>query len=177
MRALRSATAVEHERLERRLDIEARFVSVETYRALLERLHGFYAPMEDRLALHVGDLAGLDFEGRRKTALLVADLAGVGGGTVRAPWMSPGDVPAIESRADALATLYVLEGATLGGKTIQRSLTRSLGLESVFFGAYGRETGARWAGFSAVAEAEIPGGDETGAAQRCFVAMEWWLCG
>jgi heme oxygenase (biliverdin-IX-beta and delta-forming) len=176
MHAFRRATAVDHERLERRLDIEARFASLASYRALLERLHGFYAPVEDRLAPFVDDLAGLDYVGRRKTGLLILDLADVSDGTGRVPRASPGDLLMIESRAQALATLYVLEGATLGGKMIQRYLKSSLGVKSSFFGAYGRDTGARWAGFSTVMEAEDPGVD-TAAAQRCFVAMERWLCG
>jgi heme oxygenase len=173
MRALRRATAVDHERLERRLDIEARFASVASYRTLLERLHGFYAPLEDRLAPFVGDLAELEYEERRKARLLIVDLAAVGGGPVHP---SCGNLPEIESRADALATLYVLEGATLGGKTVQRVLTSALGVTSSFFGAYGRETGARWRRFAALLETESAA-PETAAAQRCFVAMERWLCG
>jgi heme oxygenase len=176
MRALRSTTAVDHERLERRLDIEARFASVASYRALLERLHGFYAPIEEHLAPFVSDLAGLDSEGRRKAGLLVEDLFAVGG----TPRFVDADLPAIESRADALGTLYVLEGATLGGTTIQRVLTRRLGVTSSFFNPYERETGARWARFSAVLEiavAETETDAAAEAARRCFVAMEHWLCG
>jgi heme oxygenase len=53
MRDLRAATAERHARLERRLDIAARLESPAAYGAWLERLYGFYRPLEARLSADV----------------------------------------------------------------------------------------------------------------------------
>src|SRR3954447_11068073 len=69
MRGLKAATAAHHERLERRVNIEARVRSRAAYRDLLERFYGFYRPLEVALAPY-GDVVEL----RPKHPLLDADI-------------------------------------------------------------------------------------------------------
>ena len=177
MRALRRHTAQHHERLDARLDIGARLVSLDAYRDLLERLHGFYDPLEERLAPWAETVPGLEFRARRKTPLLVADLHALAG--------HPGPVasalPAVDTPARALGVIYVLEGATLGGKLIARDARQRLGVTpetgAAFFAAYGSAAAARWRAFGTVVEAAHPDpGEACAAAAGCFERMEAWLC-
>ena len=59
--------------------------------------------------------------------------------------------------AKAFGTLYVMEGATLGGQVINRHLKEHLGLTpengGVFFNGYGQMTGPMWKAFGASIEA------------------------
>jgi heme oxygenase len=172
MSALKAATAAHHERLERRVDIAARVRSRAAYRDLLERFYGFYAPLETSLEPYAQPV--LDFSARRKLPLLAADVAALGGDPGALPRAAR--IPRVASVPDALGVLYVLEGATLGGKVIARLAGRSLGLTrehgAAFFGAYGPEVGARWKAFGAVAERHAAAPE---AAVACFEALEEWL--
>lgn len=73
---------------------------------------------------------------------LAADLATLGGAMPTA-----GPAPAL-SLAEALGTLYVLEGATLGGRIIEKHLARTLGLApdtgARYYHAYGEARGPMW---------------------------------
>jgi heme oxygenase len=64
--------------------------------------------------------------------------------------------PAIGTVAEALGAFYVIEGSSLGGKTILKAL-RSQGAptdELDFLDPYGSESGARWRSFLNVLERE-----------------------
>ena len=65
--------------------------------------------------------------------------------------------PVIETKAEALGVFYVLEGSTLGGRTILKAL-RSQGVSTddlYFLDPYGKESGARWRAFLSVLEREV----------------------
>jgi heme oxygenase len=164
MRALKQATAEHHERLERRVDIQARVGSRDAYRDLLERFYGFYRPLERRL-----EPFGLPVE--PKLPLLVADLAELGADPDELPLAAR--VPDVRSERDALGVLYVLEGATLGGAVIAKLARRELGVTAAFFGAYGRDKARRWREFGAVVERH---GAAASAAVACFEDLEAWVC-
>jgi len=61
------------------------------------------------------------------------------------------ELPAIQTVEQAIGALYVLEGATLGGKSISQLLLKTgigLQIENLsFFNAYGKETGPMWMQF------------------------------
>lgn len=86
-------------------------------------------------------------EPRRKLHLLEADLLRLG--------VSPGDLAALPlflarpyaTAAEALGSMYVLEGATLGGQLIARRVAATLGFTPAYHGSYGAEVGAMWRGF------------------------------
>jgi heme oxygenase len=179
MAELRAATREHHDRIEQRVDLTARLASIEDYRRLLARLHGFYAPMEVALAPHAGSIAGLDFHGRRKASLLLDDLAVLGGDA----GPTAGVLPAVASPEHALGVLYVLEGSTLGGAVIGRMAGERLGVTrqrgASFFGAYGGRVGSRWRAFGNAVEDHTGGtapAEMRAAAIGCFEALEDWLC-
>jgi heme oxygenase (biliverdin-IX-beta and delta-forming) len=181
MAVLKTATAACHERIEVRFDLDARLRSPTTYADLLERMLGFYRPVEERIAPYAAALPGLDWPGRRKVPLLLADLGAVG----RAPGapQAVAPLPAVGSADDALGVLYVLEGATLGGTLIARAARARLGVTPVtgcaFFTAYGSATAARWRAFAAIlqtATAGAPSGATLAAATACFTGLEAGLC-
>ena len=179
MAELRAATREQHDRIEQRVDLAARLASAEEYRGLLARLHGFYAPVEAALAPHAGDIAGLDFHGRRKASLLLDDVRALGG----AEEPAAEDIPEVRSQAQALGVLYVLEGSTHGGAVIARMARERLGVTrergASFFCAYGGSVGSRWRAFGDVVEDHTGGtapAEMRDAATGCFEALEDWLC-
>ncbi len=91
-----------------------------------------------------------------------------------------GDLPVCNSIAQAFGCLYVLEGATLGGRVLCRHFNQTLGLDvhngSAFFAGYGEATGAMWALFGErLTAANV---DETAAIQsacQTFQTLEQWF--
>jgi heme oxygenase len=180
---LRAHTRAAHERLDDRL---ARFdwlATPETYAAMLERFYGFYVRAEPQLAAIAAALPGLDLERRRKVPLLVADLTHLG----RTPQQlralpRVGQMPRVDDPARALGALYVVEGATLGGKLIEQAVEQRLGLDrttgTAFFGAYGADDARQWKRFGTVLEREAI---ERGSADMCeaagetFAVLDAWL--
>lgn len=184
--ALRSATRTHHERLERRLGLVDPNLGLPRYLQLLIALHGFYAPLEARLRSLPGwDEVGLDIGARcRKHELLRDDLAALG--------VSRGEVsvlprcrrlPSPVAAPEAMGCLYVLEGATLGGRVIARHLSSSLGLApergASFFAGYGAATDGRWRDFllrlEPVAEGEGRRRRVLELAAETFDNLELWL--
>ena len=117
--ALRAATWPSHQQLEKRIDVKSRFGNLVAYRAHLENLYGFCAALEARVAPDTFGDALPDYPSRRKLVLLARDLASLGlGPDTIATLPCCGDMPAIDSIASAFGCVYVLEGATLGGRTL-----------------------------------------------------------
>ena len=125
------------------------------YRRLLERYFAFYAPVEAQLAgvLCPAPLDGLNFEARRKLPLLRADLASLGGPSADTLPVCDA-LPPLDTPAQAMGCMYVLEGATLGGMVIGRHVQRTLGLTphsgARFFHGNGARTAEVWRAFRAV---------------------------
>ena len=178
---LRAETNTLHKRLEDDLNLIGTGLSVEHYRHTLARFYGFYRPLEEqifpRLPLALRPL----FEGRRKTAKLERDLTFLR--------ISPNNlpncpfVPDVTRLPDLLGSLYVTEGATLGGQLISRHIETILGLRNStgyeFFSGYGAETGSRWKSFrTALLDYSSPQIDSeiVRAAQTTFKALHLWLC-
>ena len=67
---------------------------------------------------------GIDLAARRRSALLLDDLAFLG--APAAPLPAPPVLPALRSAAQALGCLYVTEGSTLGGRELARRLDHLL---------------------------------------------------
>jgi heme oxygenase (biliverdin-IX-beta and delta-forming) len=183
---LRAATSPCHRRLEKRLNIAQRFASLGTYRVYLEVMFGYHAPIEEILTRHPVRYVLRDYAERRKTALLAADLRelGVTAEAIAALRRCPRH-PLCQDEAAALGTLYVLEGATLGGQILlpmvqQRlQLTRQSGAS--YLGSYGPEVPAMWQRFCATVEDWCSDGTRRAiaatAAIATFESLEEWLCG
>src|SRR6185437_3306793 len=155
------------------------------YRGLLARLLGFYLPIERQLGGFCWAEVGLNFDHRRKALWLQEDLEAlqeVPGAIVDISQCRR--LPAVDSLAEALGCLYVLEGATLGGQIISRGIYEALGIMPArggkFHAAYGQRTGEMWREFRSAITDYCGHSIErreaaAAAAMETFNAFEQWL--
>jgi heme oxygenase len=178
---LRAETRFHHLRLERDLAVLREDVTPAEHRELVRRLYGFYRPWEERAvpvleAGHPGVMRG-----RAKTPLLARDLGRLGEppeALDRLPHCSR--LPSLTTLPMALGSMYVLEGATLGGQVVSRHLARTLGPTAgiSFFDSYGPEVGPMWRRFGEALTAHAgPETDETivDSARETFLRLHDWL--
>lgn len=161
---IRHATRERHATLDAGLDLRAETLTRERYAEVLRCMAAVLLPLEERLHAVEGLRAWLpDLPRRRKSHRLTADLAAVG--DARA--VEPAAVPELRDVSEAMGCAYVLEGSTLGGAVLARTLGPTLGLTPEhgmsFWTAYGTEVGAMWRHFTAALEAWSR---EAAAAQR-----------
>lgn len=181
---LKADTAERHDRLERALDLMRPGLTRTEWTRLVARFYGFYRPWEEMLANMTagGELAPLVAE-RRKLPWLQQDLAALN--------LSAADcaalplctrLPSLATTAQVLGSMYVLEGATLGGQFIARHVEATLGFSGgrgySFFGSYGAATGRMWQAFRATLSAYAPRVDhDSMVASACetFDRFHNWL--
>lgn len=152
---LKRDTGVKHHALERRLALLAPDLPRVLYQTYLARFYGYYAALEQRLiGFRAWPAVAVDYSGRHKTPQLESDLHIFGhtnATLARLPLCL--DLPVLQSPAQVLGCLYVIEGATLGGQIITRHLAASLQITAqsgaAFFDGYGVRTGPCWREFGA----------------------------
>jgi heme oxygenase (biliverdin-IX-beta and delta-forming) len=177
---LRSVTRPAHDRLEGGLGLLDAF-DVDAYAAVLSRFYGFWKGWEPQVAGLLGDDAFT--KPRRRLHLIEADLTvlGLSREVLAALPLCP--LTPLRDAAEALGSLYVMEGSTLGGRIIQRNVERCLKdagrASSSYFNGYGARTGAMWRTFMSrlddVAEAEM---ESVGrGATATFERLGMWLVG
>jgi heme oxygenase len=175
---LREQTRAEHAAIESSLDLMSDTLSPQRYRRTLERFYGYYSPLEQKLHGVAGLAASGALAQREKSSWLLQDLAVLGAHTV--PLCA--ELPALDGVPAALGCLYVLEGASLGGRIISRQLRARLSITPEsggrFFHGYGEQTGEMWQGFQAMLTGLIntPQAVEqaTRAAQHTFQTLRGW---
>jgi heme oxygenase len=148
---LRSATKAAHLELERNLALTGPDVCLVRYTRIIELFYGFYRPVEAGLE-RLNILApARTFPLRARTELLKCDLLALGL-AARAISELPtcADLPNLHEPEHFAGCLYVLEGASLGGQIITRTLGDRLELTNhrgmAFFDGDGTSTVARWRG-------------------------------
>jgi heme oxygenase len=177
---LRTATAAEHETVERILDLLDPALGRPRLTAVLSRMHGFWvaaeAGLDEWAARLPADADAVSWTGRRRAALFAADLQALGAVPAGTP-----QLPVVADTDQALGRLYVLEGSTLGGTFIDRHLAGLPDLADVHlraFSPYGSRTGAMWAGFRRAARARVAAGGDAVAmvasARGTFRALAAW---
>lgn len=185
LQTLKAETRSHHERAERVVRLMSPDLTPFGYRRHLEALYGLYAPWEASLAACLeGRFPELRLAERRKVPLLEEDLRALGhdGASLALLPRHPG-LPFLSEVPEALGTLYVLEGATLGGQLILRHLTRHFERASVggfvFFRAYGESVGPMWKAFGEALPRACPepalAPRVVRGAQDTFEAFEAWL--
>lgn len=194
---LRQATDASHQAIERNRRLKQIFTSDfsrAAYRQLLADLFGFYEPLEDQLNTAASQsnnpedrkTLALAAEGRRKTPWLRHDLRalGLGDGAIdKLPLASRNDCPRIDGLPAGIGCLYVLEGATLGGKLISRQIESNLGITAAnggrFYHGYGPDNGQMWGRFrQLMANLDLDASQTikvTTAAVETFSALDRWL--
>lgn len=177
---LRSATAAAHGDLDAALDVLDRPWDTAVHRRWLELTWGLLAPLERALAGQARrDPGALDVAGRVRADLALDDLRALAvpeHELARLPECP--DVPAVPDRAAALGVRYVLDGSTLGGRLIARTVVEAGVPAAATTSLTGREgTGRRWRETTAAVDAAgpdaLPG--MTAAALATFAAYRAWL--
>jgi heme oxygenase (biliverdin-IX-beta and delta-forming) len=170
------ATRAEHERVEGLLPLASPELTLPQYVTLLQGLLSIYTDLEARIDTHLPALEQLEFDwqGRRKLPLLQRDLTSLAQpvhGAASA--LRSGAIPRLSQLSQALGCLYVMEGATLGGKLISRNVEQVLGIRSdcgaSFFNCYGPATGAKWQIFCAVLERSL--GNDSARSEAAAAAV------
>lgn len=144
-RRLRHETRDAHVALESVLPIAKREVSIADYRDHLRFLLSVHDPLESRLRRVPSlDRALPDLTQRFKTDKLRRDLGGASDG----PRPGDGLLPEPQTAVQALGVLYVLEGATLGARTLVPALgTRGVipgPVGTTYLRGYGARTSVMW---------------------------------
>jgi len=187
-RRLREETSQQHALLEQRMlagGLLGDDLARSSYRALLARFHGFYAPFESLLA-NATDWESLGPVGpyRARTPRLASDLLALGvadDALERLPRCA--DLPILSGLPRALGARYVVEGAALGGQIITRHVRRTLNLDvetgCAFFTGDGEEVGRHWRAFLGLLESRLLALDDqsaaVAAAAETFAAFARWL--
>jgi heme oxygenase (biliverdin-IX-beta and delta-forming) len=156
MLRLRHHTAGCHARAERAVNLQTSLSSLNGYSKLIKRFYGFYAPLESALEHHTDKAVELLLSARRKTGVLQADLRALG---VMTPDLAAIErcktLPRIETVAHVVGCLYVLEGATLGGRVVVPALENQLGITAgnggAFFASYADHVDIMWLSFGRAA--------------------------
>jgi heme oxygenase (biliverdin-IX-beta and delta-forming) len=160
---LRARTATHHHDLETGLRIAERLSQAETRGPLIAGYATFYSECETLLGPYLSDMPDLSFSLRFHSRKIpsTTELAGLGTALVDLV------LPTVGTKAEALGAMYVLEGSTLGGKIILKTL-QSNGVstdELHFLDPYGKDAGTLWRVFLSVLERETA--PQTTAMNEC----------
>jgi heme oxygenase len=182
---LRAGTALLHRQTDELLGLPGAIRTRNDYGRWLSRFLGLYEPLERSMA---GFAEWRTFESPpppvSHSACIAHDLTALGidpAGVTRAP---PALLPALPTFPHALGALYVLEGATLGGRFILRDVEARIGGQIVgamrFFGGRGEDVGPMWRSFRTALDAfgrEQPllRGDVLTGAEDVFGAILAWF--
>lgn len=180
--ALRAATHAAHVRINRHPFIAGLTkpgFPMERYRQLLAAYFDIYGLIEDAIErcerTHAVNFA---YGPRKKRPWLEADLRQLHIDTVGAPQGAHGaGLAPLEDVGGLVGTLYVIEGATLGGQVISRHLRSTLGLDADngarFFNGYGDSatTQLQWLAFCQFAESIAGSPQWMQSAQSAAIAV------
>lgn len=145
---LRAETRIEHDAIENMLGLASERLTHAAFVRCISRFYGFYKPIETALAQNVAGSGWQELmRGRlQKTALLEHDLFALG--VDASTLMTCSELPPMRNAAELLGCVYVLEGATLGGRVIVSLLQARLDLTAStgagFFNGYGANTALMW---------------------------------
>lgn len=150
---LKESTARHHAALERQLAGRIKNISSPgNYISLLWLMHGYHHPVEKLIAPYAGKIMQEPWTGRAGNA--VKDISFFQPGLTYHPQHCE-VLPPVNTVADALGVLYVLEGSALGGQFITKMISRQLRMEDTnegfsFFNPYGEQTMQRWQAFKTI---------------------------
>ena len=179
---LRARTADAHRRLERDLDLLREPLRQDRVTELLERFYGFHAVWETRVDRMLGKESAFLIP-RHRTPHLAQDLRALGLSN-RAITRLPLCLAAarlVRTPETAIGSLYVIEGATLGGQVITRRLATAPWLPVGglgYFDPYGPATFTMWRQFGSWAETAAAGASVPAilaGAIATFETLHAWL--
>ena len=160
--ALREATYAAHQRLESSLRLNAPNLTRSEYLQTLRCFFSTYSALESQLEklAPMLQVVGIEWQERCKLPLLQRDLEALGQADLHGLSLtSRAELPRLETLPQAMGCLYVLEGATLGGKLISENLRRVLGIGpksgAAFFASYGGAVQIQWQRFCVALEKSL----------------------
>ena len=179
---LRASTRTEHDRIEQILRLDQP-MPLQRYAAIVAGFDAFLRAWEPRIHAALPERLQAWYRPRRRGGFASADadwLREVAGLPVARQAAPAVDALSLDTLAEVLGSLYVIEGSALGGRVIAPRLKRSLGLDqgrgASYFHGFGGEAGAMWNNFRLQAALEI--GDAPPAialacasARRTFAAL------
>jgi heme oxygenase len=172
-------TRPDHDAFEGTLGLLDTELELAYYKIVLTRFHGFWRGWQPYVAGLLDDETLL--APRRRLELLDADLRTLGLSKSDIEALPTCPPPRLENAAEALGSLYVMEGSTLGGRRILRNVERCLGLSEhagcQYFAGYGAQTGPMWQAFLQRLDRAPPeqAADVANGAVATFQALGRWL--
>lgn len=153
--------------------------SYQDYASILKMFYGYFHPVEAIIKSYISKDVLSDIDERRNSLFILQDLNAINHSTNALPVCK--QLPKIKSSLEALGTMYVLEGSTLGGRMISKMLMKNTTVvfnESNlnFFNGYKENTGVKWTYFLSVIdqheeEAEVI----VAAANETFNCLTQWM--
>lgn len=187
MALLREETQAQHCSLEQKMPWQQICADRRRYMDLLARFYGFFCVWEPAAESQLHNDAREFMQPRRKASLLGNDLRWFGwkeNDFATMHWI-PRERLQLEGQAETLGSYYVLEGSTLGGQILSRTLERQLGLQDgngySYFHSYGSGVREAWVQFGdflsakLVSEADISAA--VAGAKTTFEVLNEWLTG
>lgn len=148
------------------------------YAMILKMFYGFYEPLEKIHSRFISDTDLKDISERKHTGHILLDLKNLNSEPDHIPVCS--DLPSIQSKAAAFGSMYVLEGATLGGRMITKMLLQHpvfpLNAEHLhFFRGYGDATREKWIQFQEALNSQTETSEMADAANESFDCLGRWI--
>ncbi|MFD2581760.1 biliverdin-producing heme oxygenase [Pedobacter vanadiisoli] len=166
---LRTETAENHKKLESLMfvnEIMNNSLSIEQYKKLLTVNYIIHQKLENTLAnmLDADIAAALEMNSRLKLSALEKDLNYWGIDSLTLPGLDFELYLPQKNTAEILGALYVLEGATLGGKVIKRHILANPNFKDKddglnYYGVYGEELSTKWKIFVSVLNERVEESD------------------
>jgi heme oxygenase len=187
LQQLRTATAVQHRMLEARLPLTHCDLDFATYQRIIEAYYGFHMPLQrsiNRFFVAQADHSSfMQDPERHKVPALMKDLHALGLTDAQIQGLPQcSELPVIDSVAQLLGVMYVMEGATLGGQVLRRIIADRLGIDAEsggeFLDVYGRDTGRLWKTFlKQLADFDSPRYNTEVVQSACltFECFQTWL--
>lgn len=179
---LKQSTSNVHLHLEQKLISKIKAIySVNDYSTILQIFYGYYSPLEKRINESLDKEILPDHFLRRKSESILNDLKTL---NIVVPDNIAGnkELPHIVNTFQALGALYVLEGSTLGGKTIAKMIGSKPGISSnslTFFESYGDNTMNMWNTFKSALNGldltELQRNEVLASAKDTFIKFENWI--
>jgi heme oxygenase (biliverdin-IX-beta and delta-forming) len=175
---LRRETRPLHDELEKSVDIDGRLSSLARYADHLTRLWRLHAAAEHALCSIDFSPLGFSYPSPYRSSLLKEDLACLGSQAEHLDRLDLPEAPNLETCAEGLGCMYVVEGSAKGARSILPAIKASLDLDAKrgasFFYGFGKETGRLWracaAGITAI-DADSDEGDALVQTARGTFAM------
>ncbi|WP_423147132.1 biliverdin-producing heme oxygenase [Rubrolithibacter danxiaensis] len=149
---LKQFTTEVHLNLEKKLISKIKLIrSAKDYSNILQIFYGYFGPLEKKIDEYLDKEILPDYLLRRKSAAILYDLKTLNIDISNDAAINE-ELPQIDNSFQALGALYVLEGSTLGGKTIAKMIESTIGISNslTFFKSYGNDTMSMWNIFKSV---------------------------